>query len=182
MFRAFKYSAAYLLLIPLVNWLFVYAPLWDLPGGGQWTPFAILPGFALVVRDLAQREIGHKVMILLLIGTILSYFLSKPEIAIASGLAFLVSETVDWMVYTVTKKPLSYRIFYSSLFSVPIDTMLFLYGVNTVVPGVLTAGSVVASIASKMIAALIVAYLLRRREKKVEARLTMESSDPIAVE
>jgi len=51
----------------------------------------------------------------MLCAGIISYFMSAPAVAIASVTAFLISETVDWLVYTVTKKPLSQRILYSSL-------------------------------------------------------------------
>lgn len=165
MLGKYVFSISYLLLIPFLNWAFSWAPVWDLPDGGSWTPFAILPGLVLVFRDLAQREIGHTVLVLLAIGTVLSYFLAAPEIAFASGLAFLISETVDWLVYTVTKKPLSTRIFISSLLAAPMDTVLFLYGANLVVPGVLTAGSVAASVFSKLLAALLVSWLVRKRER-----------------
>jgi len=163
--KSYIFSAVYLLMIPLLNWAFSWAPVWELPGGGGWTPFAILPGLVLVLRDFAQREIGNKVLILLVVGTVLSYFLAAPEIALASGLAFLVSEFIDWAVYTLTKKPLSQRIFYSSLIAAPIDSVIFFVGADVVVPGILTVGSVLASVLSKLVAALFVAWLVSRREK-----------------
>ena len=161
----YKYSALYLLLIPFLNWAFSWAPIWELPDGGSWTPFSVLPGLVLVVRDFAQREIGNKVLWLLIVGTILSYFMAAPEIAIASGLAFLVSELIDWAVYSFTKRPLSERIFYSSLAAAPIDTVLFFYGAEMVVPGIFSTGTVIAAIASKLAAALVVAWMVRRRER-----------------
>jgi len=168
MFLKYIFSAIYLALIPTMNWAFSWAPVWQLPDGGSWTPFALLPGFALVVRDFAQREIGHKVLFLLIIGTVLSYFMAAPQIAIASGLAFLIGESMDWMVYTFTKRPLSSRIFLSSLIAAPVDTTLFLYGANMVVPGVLTTGSIIASVLSKLAAALFVAWVVRKREMKTQ--------------
>ena len=47
------------------------------------------------------------------------------KVALASVSAFLVSEFVDWLVYTLTKKPLHHRIWFSNLFSTPIDSILF---------------------------------------------------------
>lgn len=163
-FFQYKYSISYVVLIPVLNWAFSWAPVWDLPFGGSWTPFSILPGLALVFRDFSQREIGHRVLWLLLIGTVLSYFMAAPEIAIASGLAFLVSELVDWSVYTFTGKPLSERILYSSLLAAPLDTLMFFYGAEMVVPGIFSTGTVIAAVLSKLAAAAFVAWLVRQRE------------------
>jgi queuosine precursor transporter len=49
-----------------------------------------------------------------------------PFIAVASVSAFLVSETADWIVYTVTKRPLRDRILASSAVSSPLDSVVFL--------------------------------------------------------
>jgi len=45
---------------------------------------------------------------------------------------------------------------------------LFLYGANMVVPGVLTTGSIIASVLSKLAAALFVAWVVRKREMKTQ--------------
>ena len=162
--KYYLFSISYLLLIPFLNWAFSWAPIWDLPDGGSWTPFSILPGLVLVVRDFAQREIGNRVLWLLIIGTGLSYFMAAPAIAIASGVAFMVSELIDWAIYSFTKKPLSQRIFYSSLVAAPIDTVLFFYGAEMVVTGIFSIGTVIAAIISKLAAAAFVAWLVKRRE------------------
>lgn len=155
-----------MILVPLVNWSFTWAPLWELPDGSTWTPMTIVTGLVLVVRDLAQREIGHRVLGLLLVGTALSYFMAAPTIAIASGLAFLISESVDWAVYTFTKRPLSQRILLSSLLSAPLDTTLFLYGAELERPGILTGWAVATSAGSKIAGAIVVAYMVYRHEQR----------------
>ncbi len=162
-FIHYKYSTLYMLLIPLVNWMFSWAPLLPLPDGGVWTPFTIFAGLVLVFRDFAQREIGHYVGILLLIGALLSYFLAAPAIAIVSGIAFMVSEGIDWIVYNITKRPFNQRIFISCLASAPVDSLIFLYGADMVVPGVFSKWSLLASICSKLVGAAIVAYLVKKR-------------------
>lgn len=162
----YGFSAAYLLLIPFVNWMFSWAPVFPLPDGSTWTPFSVITGLVLVFRDFAQREIGNRVGILLLIGALFSYFLAAPEIAIVSGLAFMVSEGVDWAVYHFFRLPLHRRILLSSIISAPVDSFIFLYGANLVVPGVFSTWSVVASVSSKLVGAVIVAILVQRRYKK----------------
>jgi hypothetical protein len=159
----FPFSVLYLALIPLVNWMFSWAPLFPLPDGSTWTPFTIVTGLVLVFRDFAQREIGNKVGYLLLIGTVFSYFLAAPEIAIVSGIAFMISEGIDWLVYNLYHQPLYKRVLLSSIISAPIDSMIFLYGANLVVPGIFSGWSVAASVSSKLVGAAIVAYIVKKK-------------------
>ena len=119
-------SVAYVLLIVLVNWLFTVVPLVELPGGTMWPPVSLLVGFIFVARDFAQREVGHWVLALMAIGVMLSYFMASPQVALASATAFLISELLDWAVYTYTKRPLSERILYSSVLGTPVDSSVFL--------------------------------------------------------
>ena len=83
-------------------------------------------GLIFVFRDLAQRQIGHMVIPVMLLGGALSYWLADPFVAVASVTAFLLSETVDWAVYTVSGRPLRDRILMSSALSTPVDSAVFL--------------------------------------------------------
>jgi uncharacterized PurR-regulated membrane protein YhhQ (DUF165 family) len=149
----------YIALIVAVNWGFTVVPLVKMPGGEMWPPMSLVVGFIFVVRDFAQREVGHRVLIAMLIGAALSYVMAAPYVAIASAAAFLVSELADWLVYTVTRRPLSQRILFSSLIGTPIDSVVFLYGI-----GHLTVSGVLAMTASKLVGAFIVWWMIRRRE------------------
>ena len=60
------------------------------------------------------------------VGAALSYLMADPYVALASLVAFLISELVDWYVYTFTGRPLSQRILLSSAISTPIDSAVFL--------------------------------------------------------
>ena len=91
----FLSTALYIALIFLVNYAFSVVPPVELPGGTMWPPVALLVGFVFVVRDFAQREIGHYVLLAMGVGVVLSYFMADPFIAIASATAFLISELVD---------------------------------------------------------------------------------------
>lgn len=120
-----------------------------------------LIGFVFVFRDYAQRQIGHKVVFAMLAATVISYFMS-PEVALASAAAFLVSETVDWIVYTLTKRPLSERVLYSSAVATPLDSIVFLALLPF--PGALSAEGVAILTAFKMSAALAWFAGLKLRE------------------
>lgn len=156
---SFKFTALYVALIVLVNYGFSVTPLVKLPDGTMWPPMSLVVGFIFVVRDFAQREVGHKVLIAMLVGAALSYVMADPHVAIASAAAFLVSEVADWLIYSLTKRPLSQRIIYSSLLSAPLDSAVFLFGV-----GFFSVAGVVTMTISKLLGAFAVWWLVRRRE------------------
>jgi uncharacterized PurR-regulated membrane protein YhhQ (DUF165 family) len=160
-----RWTYLYVILIPLVNWAFSWTPLFELPDGGKWSPFSLVVGLILVFRDFSQREIGHYIFVPLAIGVAISFVMAPPEIALASGLAFLVSELVDWAIYTFTKRPLSQRVLISSTAAVPVDSAIYLAGASAVVPGIFTGWMLGSMIASKMIGALFVFYVIRKRER-----------------
>jgi queuosine precursor transporter len=125
----YKYSLAYVALIVLLNVLFVRIPLMKI-AGSEVSPIAWMVGIIYVFRDFSQQELHHKVIIAMLIGSILSYFLSEKAIALASVSSFLIAESIDWAVYTFTRRPLSKRILWSASLSVPIDSIVFLWMIN----------------------------------------------------
>jgi len=165
----YKYSLIYVMLVPLINWAFAHTPFYKLPDGGDWSPFSILVGMVLVVRDFSQREIGHYVFVPLVIGVALSFWLAAPGIAIASASAFLVSELADWAVYTFTRLPLSTRVLLSSLMGVPIDTLIFLTIAELSVPGIFSVWTMGSMLVSKIIGAIFVFFWLRQRELRQKA-------------
>mgnify|MGYP003676898736 FL=1 len=146
----YKYSIAYIVSILLVNVGFTLVPPVPLLGE-MWPPMSLAVGAIFVLRDFAQREISHRVIIAMLIGATLSYFMADPFVAIASLVAFLVSESADWAVYTYTKKPLKQRILLSSAIGTPLDSAIFLAMI-----GYFSIGGVILMVVSKMIAALLV--------------------------
>jgi|APCry1669189034_1035192.scaffolds.fasta_scaffold04409_7 hypothetical protein len=109
--------------VVLVNVGFSLSPqldwLWSLVVGG-----------VLVLRDLVQRSWGHRTVLLMLLAAAISYRLAKPQLALASALAFLVSETIDWGVYSLTHRPFADRVLLSVALSAPVDTALFLHLAN----------------------------------------------------
>ena len=85
---------------------------------------------------------------LLLAGTGFDAVAQTPRVprallaSVAAGcVAFLISETADWAVYTFSGRPLSQRILISSCISAPIDQALFLYLASQVVPGMFAWGT-----------------------------------------
>lgn len=146
----YKYTAFYILSVVLVNIGFVYIPMISL-FGEMFPPMTLVVGAIFILRDYAQREIGHKILGAMLIGAVLSYFMADPYIAVASLVAFIISEVVDWSVYTFTKKPLAQRILISSAISTPIDSLIFLQMI-----GSFTITGFLVMTTAKMLAALLV--------------------------
>ena len=156
---------AYVAFIVLVNWLFVPEQL--IEGVTQWSTNTwmgtlylanVIVGFVFVLRDYAQREIGHKVLLATLLAGLPVWYLAGPGLAFASLTAFALSEMTDWGVYSFTKRPLQNRILLSSLLAVPVDTLAFQH-----LAGYLSPAAFVTEVVSKAVGVAIVWYLLRLR-------------------
>jgi hypothetical protein len=184
--RTFAYL--YVALIPFLNWTFGSGDLvaidlsallgLEVAAGGApivFQPITILTGLVFVVRDFVQREMGHRVLILMALAILWSFYYSWPVIAVASAAAFAISETVDWLLYTFTRYRLSTRILLSSALAAPVDTSVFLFGADLALQlsgepagQMFNAPNWFFFIFGKMIGALIVSWMIRRREDRGE--------------
>jgi uncharacterized PurR-regulated membrane protein YhhQ (DUF165 family) len=154
------WTALYVASIVLVNWMFTSIAPWSTPMGDLYLANVVV-GFVFVLRDYAQREIGHSVLLATAAGGVLTWFMVDPAIAIASITAFILSEMADWSVFSFLRRPLSQRILISSLIAIPLDTLAFQY-----LAGYLTPAAFGTEIASKAVGVLLVWYLLRMRDRK----------------
>lgn len=98
-------------------------------------------GLTPVIRDAIQLH-GRWMVVpaAIVVGAVLSAITSNPAIALASGIAFLFSEIVDWGVFTpIRDRSLWAAVVVSSVVSAPVDTILFLYlsGLGLSVPAVI---------------------------------------------
>lgn len=122
-----KFSIIYISMIVLLNVAFTYIPNFTLHDGTLWSIGSVIAGLVFVARDYAQREVGHKKVLLLMVGGgLLSYAMADPYVAMASIAAFSVSEIVDYLVYTFKKGSFKIKVLMSGLISIPIDTVIFL--------------------------------------------------------
>ena len=165
-------TLVYVALIPFINWSFTWAPLWEVLPGWAFNPVTIVTGLVLVVRDFAQREVGHYVLIAMAIALVLTALAAGPELALASGGAFAIAELVDWALFTFTKYKLSTRVLLSSAIAAPLDTTIFLYGADLAEISEfaqLTAPNVTMSIIGKMVGAVVIWWFVRKRFEKSAA-------------
>lgn len=154
----FKFVIGYLLSIVIVNFAFSALPMIDLPFEQHIPVGTLLVGFIFVIRDYAQKEVGNWVYAAMLVGVVLSYVMADPFVAVASAVAFGISELIDALVYTYTDKPMKDRILISSAASTPVDSAVFL-----LMLGFFNWFGFVVMILTKMIGAVAVWKFLSRQ-------------------
>jgi queuosine precursor transporter len=126
------------LTIPAANWLIGHVGTECASNGpcvisvapGLLAPSGVLMvGAALVLRDLVQRRFGAGIGICaILMGAAISGLLAPPALVIASATAFLISETVDFAVYTpLARKHFVAAVAASGFFGLVVDSAAFLW-------------------------------------------------------
>lgn len=146
---------AYISSVVLINYAFSSAPHLDV----IWSAWG---GLVFILRDMVQTRFGHGALIAMLVALALSYITSEPAIALASATAFAVSELIDWLVFSITRRPLHDRLWLSSALSIPVDTFIFFGMIGALTPAVV--GTALASKFAGVTAVwLIMAWRLRKR-------------------
>lgn len=129
--------------IPAANWIIQHVGTVCVPDGPCLIPVlppiagmdmvmapsaVLVVGLAFVFRDLVQRRLGVGWAAgAVVVGAGLSWFLAPPELAIASGVAFLFAEMADLAVYTpLQRRRLVLAVFASSMVGLVVDSMIFL--------------------------------------------------------
>ncbi|KCZ56356.1 hypothetical protein HY29_08680 [Hyphomonas beringensis] len=175
------WALVYVALIPFLNWSFGVIPEFQVvepTGHGMFGsgvslhPMTMVTGMVFVVRDFVQREMGHRVLLVMAMAVAWSFYYAWPVIALASGVAFAISEGVDWLLFTFSKYRLSTRILLSSALAAPVDTTVFLYGADLakqIELGAAPGNSLhfwnwIVFVIGKMVGAVIVSAIIRRRE------------------
>ena len=118
------WAVAYILSILLANVFVSYFGIVKI-AGLTFPAGVVFVGLTFSFRDFAQRHWGMwKIWIFIAIATIITLFMNW-HVAIASVSAFLIAETVDWLVFTITKKDFIHRIWISNTLSTPLDSVIF---------------------------------------------------------
>lgn len=91
---------------------------------GVWAAAVSFPA-----RDVVQRLGGRWVgIIAILVGAGLSWLISDPTIAVASGVTYLCSESADFLVYTpLQKRWFVPAVFVSGCIAAVVDSVVFLH-------------------------------------------------------
>lgn len=119
-----KWTASYILSAVAVNALFLLVPPISI-GGVMIAPGSFVVGATFILRDYAQRDLGHYVLLATVLATMITATMS-PGLALASGTAFLLSELLDWAVFSRLPGSFSRRVFWSSVVGAPVDSIVFM--------------------------------------------------------
>jgi uncharacterized PurR-regulated membrane protein YhhQ (DUF165 family) len=146
------------------------------------TAGTLVAGATLALRDAVQDTLGRWVVVgAILAGAILSFAMSAPFIAIASAVAFLVSELADYGVYTPIRKRSRFgdrkwaiAVAASTVVGAVVDTVLFLgiaFGPAAILPAL--PGQLVGKVWA-MLAFLLIGWAVSR----VVLRKPVHSTNP----
>lgn len=161
--------AAFIATIPAANWLIGNVGTVCIPDGPCLIPVApglmapsgvMLIGLALVLRDVVQERLGLRwAMAAIVIGAALSATFAPLPLAIASGVAFLVSEVADLSVYTpLRRRGLWLAVLASGIVGSVIDSAIFLQFAFGSIDHI--AGNIVGKIWMSILA---LPFLIKRR-------------------
>src|SRR5215510_12264926 len=139
------YFLGFIACIPIANWMIGHVGTVCIPPHGPclvpvapWGPDGhplmapsgvLMIGLALVLRDMVQRRLGRGVALAAIVaGALRSAAVAPPQLVVASGTAFLLSELADFAVYTpLQARGLVLAVLASSVVGLIVDSILFLW-------------------------------------------------------
>jgi queuosine precursor transporter len=162
------------LTIPAANWMIGHVGESCVRGGPCLLPVApgimapsgvLMVGAALVLRDLVQRRLGIEFGVgAIIAGAVLSAGLAPQSLVLASAAAFLLSEFIDFAVYTpLARRRLVLAVLASSLVGLVVDSIVFLWFAFGSLE--FLEGQIIGKAWMVLLALPFVAYLRRRDER-----------------
>lgn len=117
----------FLATVPFANWLVQHYGIVEV-APGLYAPAAVyVVGLAFVLRDFVQRFFGRSITAaIVLVGAALSYVVA-PDFALASGVAFAVSELADLIVFSIAERRSFWgAVLASNVVGIMLDSLVFL--------------------------------------------------------
>ena len=149
--------------------------------GLEATAGTFFAGFALASRDAIQDSWGRlPVVAVILVGTVLSFAISAPAIALASAAAYLCAEALDFAVYAPLRararlgdRRWALAVVASNVVGALTDTVVFLgvaFGTSAIAPALpgQLVGKLYATVMYLLIGALVARFLLRKVSRPEE--------------
>lgn len=170
--------------VVLANWLTERYGFVHIGFGLSTTAGTLAAGAALALRDALQDTAGKwAVFAAVAVGAVMSLVIASPQLAVASAVAFAVSELADMRVYTPLRsragfgsKRWSAAVLLSGAVGAVVDTALFLWiacGWAAVMPAM--AGQLAGKTGASLL--FVVATLLVLVARKGVIRVVSDSSD-----
>lgn len=121
-------------------------------------------GLALLARDVVQDTAGRLAVVAAIgVGAALSVWLSTPELALASGAAFLIAELADMAVYTpLRKRGWARAVFASNVVGSTVDTLVFLFLAGFPVTVLAVSGQMAGKLLWATLVPVLVVLVVRR--------------------
>jgi hypothetical protein len=159
-------SAGFLACIVAANYVTTHYGLVPVGFGLMATAGTYFAGLCFVLRDSVQDAGGRWLaMAVVAAGAAVSYLVSDPFIALASGTAFLASEALDLAIYTPLRKRGYVRAAVASnVVGSVVDTFLFLYIAGFGITGQVVAGQIVGKLA--VTGAVVLVVLIVRSHRR----------------
>ena len=161
--------------IVAANWMIAHVGT-PIPGGhvlpvgfGLTAPSGVyFAGLAFVARDLVQRTLGYRVgLVAIVVGALLSALLSTPTLALASGVTFLISESVDFAIFTpLQSRNLPLAVVISGAIGDVVDSVVFLTLAHIPL-AVALEGQIVGKMSMTLLGGIVIFFL--RRSKPLQA-------------
>jgi uncharacterized PurR-regulated membrane protein YhhQ (DUF165 family) len=149
-----KYALVVLygLCVVAANWLILHFGLVPV-GFGLMAPAGVYAAACtLVLRDLVQRTWGKWVSLAVIVPAAGITALMSPQLALASGTAFVLAELLDFAVYTPLAKKIGRAVLASVAAGAVLDSVVFLQlahiPLGVALPGLLLGKVYVAIVAS----------------------------------
>lgn len=181
--------------ILLANWVTTDYGFIPVGFGLEATAGTIFAGFALAARDAIQDTWGRiAIVLIILVGTGVSFAISAPAIAIASAVAFLVSETLNFAVYTPIRtrakfgdKKWAGAVVLSNIAGAISDTIVFLgiaFGLAAIMPALpgQLVGKMYATVVYLLIGKVIAMVLAHRKNQRMAEHPSATQAIPVAAD
>ena len=156
----YLYAVAFLATILAANYATTEYGMVPVGFGLTATAGTYLAGLSFILRDAVQDAYGKRWAVALIIaGAAMSYLVSAPFIALASGVAFLISEAADLAVYTPLRRRGYIRAAVASnVVGAVVDTIVFLwiagFPIVAALPGQMVGKLAVTALVVALVAAV----------------------------
>lgn len=158
------FFAIYVGAIVLANYLVAHVGFVSV-GFGLLAPAGVYAAaLTFPARDVTQRGLGRLMgVVAILVGAIISWWVSTPTLAVASGVTFLVSEGLDMAIYTpLQRRYFTVAVVASGVVAAVVDSLLFLRLAH--IPyAVALEGQIVGKLWVVTLVGGPLAYVLRKR-------------------